>query len=81
MGAILDVLAGIGDFFSMIGNFLVSVVGFVIDMVGDLVYVVSLLAKFAIEIPGYFTWLPDEIVALLMVTFTIVTIYMILGRK
>ena len=81
MSAIFDVLAGIGDFFSMIGNFFVSIVDFVIDMVGDLVYVVALLGKFVIEIPGYFSWLPNEIVALLITAFSIVVIYMILGRK
>ena len=81
MSAIFDVLASIGDFFAMIGNFFVTLVEFVIDMLADLVYVIALLGKFVLEIPGYFMWLPDEIVVLLLTAFGIVVVYMILNRK
>lgn len=74
MGALIDFFVGLGE---TIG----SIIGFVIDMVGDLLYVIALLGKFILEIPGYFMWLPNEIVALLVTAFGIVVVYMILNRK
>lgn len=74
MGALIELLVG---FVEAIG----SIIGFVFDMFSDLVYVVALLGKFMIELPGYFSWLPNEIVTLLITAFAIVVIYLILGRK
>ena len=74
MNALIDFFVGLGETIS-------SVIGFVVDMFSDLVYVIALLGKFVIEIPSYFMWLPNEIVALLVSAFGIVIIYMILGRK
>lgn len=74
MGALVDFFVGLGETIS-------SIILFVVDMVGDLIYVVALLGKFVIEIPSYFMWLPNEIVALLVTAFGIVVIYMILNRK
>lgn len=74
MDAIVNFFVGLGETIS-------SIIGFVIDLVGDLLYVIALLGKFVIEIPSYFLWLPDAIVALLVTAFGIVVIYMILNRK
>lgn len=74
MQAIIDFFVGIGD---VIGK----VIDFVIDFFADLIYVIGLLAKFLIEIPGYFTWLPATALAILVTTFSIVVIYMVLNRK
>ena len=74
MNAIINFFVGFVDVIT-------SVVNFVIDLVGDLLYVIALLAKFVIEIPSYFMWLPEEIIALLVALFGIVVIYMILNRK
>lgn len=74
MASIMNMLQG---FFSTIG----SVIDFIVDFFADLVYVIGLLGKFILEIPAYFGWLPVSVLAILLTTFSIVVIYMILGRK
>ena len=74
MGAIIDFIKGIA-------NFVVSLVQFVIDFIGDIVYMISLTAQFAVNIPTYFAWLPDVIVSIIVTIFSIVVIYKILGRE
>lgn len=74
MSAIVDILAGIGNFFATIGDFIVNVFS-------DLIYVISLLAKFTLEIPGYFSWLPSQVITSLVTLFGVVVIYMVLNRK
>lgn len=74
MSAIIDLFSGL---FDAIGK----IIEFVIDFFMDLVFVITTLGQFVIEIPGYFVWLPGEIIALIGVIFSIVVIYMILGRK
>lgn len=74
MQAILDMFTG---FFDVIGK----IIDFVVDFFMDLVFVITTLGQFIIEIPGYFVWLPAEIIALIVTIFSIVVIYMILGRK
>lgn len=74
MQAIIDMFTG---FFSAIG----SIIDFVVDFFTDLVFVIATLGQFVLEIPGYFVWLPGEIITLILTIFSIVVIYMILGRK
>lgn len=74
MGALVKMLKG---FFSTIS----ALIQFIIDFFADLVYVIGLLGKFVLEIPQYFSWLPSSVVAVLGVCFSLVVIYMILGRK
>lgn len=74
MNAIIKFFEGFVDTIS-------AVIDFVVDFFTDLVYVIGLLGQFVIEIPGYFSWLPSEAVALLVTAFSIVVIYMVLNRK
>lgn len=74
MSALINMLKG---FFSTIG----SVIDFIVDFFADLIYVIGLLGKFILEIPSYFSWLPGSIVIVLGTLFSLVVIYMILGRK
>lgn len=74
MQAIIDMLTGL---FEVIGK----IINFVVDFFMDLVFVITTLGQFVLEIPGYFMWLPSEIVVLIATLFSIVVIYMILGRK
>lgn len=74
-------MTAVVDFFVGLADTIGAVIDFIIDFFADLIYVIGLLAQFLIEIPGYFSWLPSEIVALLVTTFGIVVIYMILNRK
>lgn len=74
MGAIVDILKGFVDL-------IVGLVDFVIDLFMDLVFVIGLLGQFVLEIPTYFLWLPDQVLSVVVVGFSIVVIYMILNRK
>lgn len=69
------------EFFSSIGDFLATVVDFVISFFKDLIFAIQLIAKFISQIPSYFSWLPGEILTLIIALFAIVAIYKILGRE
>lgn len=73
MQAIINFFTG---FIDAIGQ----IIDFIIDFFADLVFVITTLGQFILEIPGYFVWLPGEIIALILTVFSIVVIYMILGR-
>lgn len=69
------------SFFEGIGKWLVGVIDFVVSFFGDLIYVIQLTGKVLAQIPSFFSWMPAEIVTLLVVLFGIVVIYKILGRE
>ena len=75
------VLDAIVDFFKGIGTAITSVVDFVIGLFQDLVYMIKLLGQVVLNIPKYFSWLPAEIIALVVLLISIVVIYKILGRE
>ena len=69
------------SFFKGIGSAIVAVFDFIISFFQDLIYMIQLLGKFLGQIPNYFSWLPSEILAPLLLLFAIVVIYKILGRE
>lgn len=74
MKAIVDFLSGIGDG-------IMAVVDFVIGFFEDVVYVVKLTGEFVLQIPSYLSWLPPEVLAIVVTIFTVVVLYKILGRE
>lgn len=74
MGALTNFLSGIGEG-------LLAVVTFVIDFFKDIAYLVKLTGEFVLKVPDYLSWLPAEVLALLVTTFTIVVLYKVLGRE
>ena len=74
-------LRSIEQFFKTFSDILTSLIEFVVDLVEDLVYVVTLCGEFVAKIPDLFSWLPNEILALIITLFAIVVIYKILGRE
>lgn len=74
MDVIIDFLAGIGEV-------IVTVIEFVVSFFSDVVYVIQLTGKFLAQIPTYFSWLPGELLGLLVIIFGVVVIYKILGRE
>lgn len=72
---------GLINFFRGIGEAIVSGFDFIISFFSDLIYVIQLTGKVLAQIPSFFSWMPGEIVALLVVLFGIVVIYKILGRE
>lgn len=69
------------DFFSGIGEMISGAIDFVIGFFSDIVYMIQLTGKFLLQIPSYFSWLPAEVLAVIILTFTIVVIYKVLGRE
>lgn len=69
------------DFFTGFVDIVVSLVNFVIDTIMDLVYMISLLGSMIANIPAYFGWIPSAIVSSIVVIFSIVIIYKIIGRE
>lgn len=74
MGALTDFLLGIGEG-------LLAVVTFVIDFFKDIAYLVKLTGEFVLKVPTYLSWLPAEVLALIISIFTIVVLYKVLGRE
>lgn len=74
-------MSGVVSVLQAIGNSIVSLVDFVISFFGDLIYMIQLLGKIVLQIPIYFSWLPPEILAMVVLIFAIVVIYKILGRE
>lgn len=74
MGAIVEFFKGFIDIIE-------SLVNFVIDTIMDLVYMISLLGSMIGNIPAYFGWIPSAIVSSIVVIFSIVIIYKIIGRE
>ena len=74
MGAIIDFLKGFVDIISSIVNFFISTIM-------DLVYMIGLLGSMLTNLPAYFGWIPSAIVSSILVIFSIVVIYKIIGRE
>lgn len=74
MDGIISLLRGIGDA-------IVSIFDFIVSFFQDIVYMIQLTGKVVLSIPDYFSWLPGELVTLLVILFGIVVIYKILGRE
>ena len=64
-----------------IGKIITTIVSFVISFFKDLVYVIELSGKFLAQLTSYFSWLTTELITILLVIFSIVVIYKILGRE
>lgn len=69
------------DFFKSFTDIVSSLVDFVIGLFEDLVYMIKLLGQVVINIPVYFSWLPGEVLALVVVLIGVVVVYKILGRE
>lgn len=74
----LDVMK---NFFLSVGSVITGLVDFVIGFIGDIVYVVKLCTSFVAKIPKLFSWLPAPVLAIVVVTFSVVVIYKIMGRE
>ena len=67
----------IRSFARAVGTFFDLILGFF----QDIVYLIKMTGIFLSKIPTYFGWLPDHLVSLLFIGFSIVVIYKILGRE
>lgn len=70
-------MAFLEEFFSIV----IALVDFIISLVEDLIFVVALLGQFILKIPSLIGFFPTAVVSTLIVAFSIVLIYKILGRE
>lgn len=73
MGTIINFLKGIA-------NGVTAIISFVLDLIADLLYVGQLLAQTVAQIPELFSFLPAELLALVVSAISIVVIYKLIGR-
>lgn len=64
------------SFFTTIGK----LIDFIFGMIEDLIYVIKLLGKVSDNMPDFFSWLPPEVLALILLTISIIVIFKIIGR-
>lgn len=69
------------QFFDGIATAITSAFDFVFSFFVDLVYLVGLTGRFLLQIPSYFSFLPDELLASLITLFSLVVLYKIIGRE
>lgn len=71
----------IKNFFVGIADVVTSLIDFVIGFIEDIVYVVKLCATFVSKIPNLFSWLPSGVLAIIVIIFSVVVIYKVMGRE
>lgn len=74
-------MKAIADFLQAIGNAILAAINFVVGFFQDIVYIIQLTGKVLAQIPSYFSWLPAELLAIILTIFAVVVIYKILGRE
>lgn len=74
-------MESIKEYLISIGEFFTSIYEFVISFFSDVVYLIKLTGAFVAKIPDYFAWLPDQVLVIIVMTFTVVVLYKVLGRE
>lgn len=69
------------QFISGIGDAVLAAFEFLSSLIKDTLYVAQLASQAVASIPDYFAFFPQEILSLIVVLFTLVIIYLILGRQ
>jgi len=72
--ALIDLVTGFVDL-------VVSLCEFVFQTISDIVYMIGLLGSMATNLPAYFGWIPSAVVSSIIVIFSIVVVYKIIGRE
>lgn len=70
---IKNFIVGIGDMINTGWDFLIGIFE-------DIAYLIKLLYTFLADIPSYFSWLPAEVVAVIVTIFGIVVVLRVIGR-
>lgn len=70
---IKNFIVGIGDMINTGWDFLIGIFE-------DIAYLIKLLYTFLADIPSYFSWLPVEVVAVIVTIFGVVVVLRVIGR-
>lgn len=68
------------DILGTIGEVIVGIIDFVVSFFTDLVYIVQLIGAILSQIPSFFSWLPSELMTIMILAITVAAIYKIAGR-
>lgn len=74
MQAILDSIASIG-------NAITTAFQWLLHLIQEVVEITSLVGKFVLSIPGYFSFLPAPAIAIIVSIFGVVALYKLMGRE
>ena len=74
-------MSAIIDFFTSLGDVISGAVDFLISTMKAIVFIVKSTGAVLASIPSYFSWLPSELLTILLSIFAVVVIYKILGRE
>lgn len=74
-------LETIKEFIMGIGSMLMSIWDFVIGFFEDVAYIVKITGQALLHIPEIFSWLPAEMVALIVIIVGVVVVYKVTGRE
>lgn len=74
-------MQAITDILKSLANWVTMLVDFVFGFIGDVIYIIKITGIFLLKIPEYFAWLPSECVSIIVIIFSIVVVYKILGRE
>ena len=74
-------LESIMQFFETLFAPILAIFDVINSFFNDLVYVISLLTSFVIQIPDMLSFLPSATIPILIIIFDIVVMYKILGRE
>lgn len=70
-----------GSLLQSIADFFVAIFEIVMGLIRDIVQMVKMLGEFVGKIPDLFGWLPPAAVSLIVVLFSVVVIYKVIGRE
>lgn len=74
-------MQALNSFLEGIGSAVMAFFDFVSSLIADTVYLVQLTGRMLAQIPGYFSWLPAPVLAVLVTAVTIAVLYKVLGRE
>lgn len=74
-------MSAIIEFFNSLGDIISGAVEFLISTMKDIVFIVKSTGVVLASIPSYFSWLPTELLTILLSIYAVVVIYKILGRE
>ena len=74
-------LNSIFEFLEILFSPILTLIDVVIGFIRDIVYLITLLSTFVLELPALFEFLPNTCVILLLSVFGLVVLYKIIGRE
>lgn len=69
------------NFLEAIASGVSAALDFLLSLISDIAYMAKLTATFVVQIPEYLSFLPSQVLALVVSMFAIVVIYKLLGRE